>query len=323
MARRPLFVNRNLRRRIFLLIQPPLDQVPASRPQFTPHHECIRPLLTTHLSVDHILPITSDPTNLEIHHPVTIPPKSRVIARLLPTQGILQALQITQESLEDYLLGLLRDQAANPRLIKECLDRWKWDDHLVLKRHTDDVTRWADLHLAWNTTPNELACDLTPTKTAIEQNANEWAKLSSASAKEGNAHILAVTQEDTRYILVTMVIANLLETLYRTADLQIATPENETRVTLRAGILEISESEIREMVNGVAWALTPAIEPLWITNDRIPTIHLLPRLILLMALLTQVLHPIDILHPRTLCQDRQAKACPMDPHPMTLPIELE
>jgi hypothetical protein len=184
-----------------------------------------------------------------------------------------------------------------------------------------DAMKWVDLRLAWNTTPNELACGLTPTKTAIEQNANEWAKLSSASAKEGNAHILVATQEDTRYILVTMATVNLLEILYRTADLPIAILGNEILVILRAGILEISEKEIHEMGNGVAWALIPAIEPLWIINDHIPIIHLL-LLPILMVFLTQDLHPIDILHPRTLCRVRQAR-CPMDPHLMTLPTEPE
>jgi len=244
------------------------------------------------------------------HHLVTILPKSRVIARLPRTQDILQVLQIMQESLEDYLLGLLQDQAANPRHIKACLDRWKWGDHPTPRRPMGDATRWVDLHLAWNTTPKELACDPIPTMTAIEQNANDSAR-SSASAKEGNAHILAVTREDTRYIL-NMAIANHLEILYRTAD----------RPNLRVGILEISENEIRETGNGVAWALIPATEPLWITSDRIPIILLLRSLILL-TVFTQAHHLSDILQPRIRCPARQAKICPMDPHLMTPPTEPE
>lgn len=168
-----LYANHNLRLHITLLILPRLDQVPASRPQFTLHQEFIPQLLTTRLSADHILPIISDLMNPETHHLVTILPKSRVIARLPRTQDILQVLQIMQESLEDYLLDLPQDQAANPRHIKACLDRWKWGDHPTPRRPMGDATRWVDLHLAWNTTPKELACDPIPTMTAIEQNAND------------------------------------------------------------------------------------------------------------------------------------------------------
>ena len=139
--------------------------------------------------------------------------------------------------------------------------------------------------------------------------------------KEENAHILAVTREDTRYIL-NMAIASHLEILYRTADRQIAILENETPVNLRVGILEISENEIRETGNGVAWALIPATEPPWTTSDRIPTILLLRSLILLMVF-TQAPHLSDTLQPRIRCPARQAKTCLMDPHLMTPPTEPE
>jgi hypothetical protein len=119
-----------------------------------------------------------------------------------------------------------------------------------------------------------------------------------------------------------MAIANHLEILYRTADHPIAIPENETLVNLRVGILEISENEIRETGNGVAWALIPATEPPWIISDRIPIILLLRSLILLMVF-TQVHHLSDILQPRIRCPARQAKICPMDPHLMTPPTEPE
>ena len=119
-----------------------------------------------------------------------------------------------------------------------------------------------------------------------------------------------------------MAIASHLEILYRTADRQIAILENETPVNLRVGILEISENEIRETGNGVAWALTPATEPPWTTNDRIPIILLLRRLILLMVF-TQVHHLSDTLQLRIRCQARPDKICPMDPHLMTPPTEPE
>ena len=119
-----------------------------------------------------------------------------------------------------------------------------------------------------------------------------------------------------------MAIANHLEILYRTADRQIAILENETLVNLRVGILEISENEIRETGNGVAWALIPATEPPWITNDRIPIIRLLRSLILLMVF-TQAHHLRDTLQLRIRCQARPDKICPMDPHLMTPPTEPE
>jgi hypothetical protein len=99
-----------------------------------------------------------------------------------------------------------------------------------------------------------------------------------------------------------MDTANHLGILYRTADRLIATPET-------------CENGIPEMHNGVAQALIPAIEHLWIISD-IP-ITPLARLTLLMATLIKGPHPIGTRHPHI----RQLRICHLDRHLMSPPIE--
>ncbi|KLP14471.1 uncharacterized protein LW94_3149 [Fusarium fujikuroi] len=86
-----------------------------------------------------------------------------------------EALQIMQENLAGYHQGLPQGRAASLS-IRECLDRWRWDDRQGQKKHMGDVMRWADLRLAWNTTLKELVCDLIRTRIGTGQNASEWVK---------------------------------------------------------------------------------------------------------------------------------------------------
>jgi hypothetical protein len=80
-----------------------------------------------------------------------------------------------QENLAGYHRGHLQGRAASLS-IRECLDRWRWDDRQGQKKHMDDEMIWADLRLAWNTTLKELVCDLTRTRIGIGQNVSEWVK---------------------------------------------------------------------------------------------------------------------------------------------------
>lgn len=131
------------------------------------------------------------------------------------------------------------------------------------------------------------------------------------NAKEESAHTLAAIREDIRYILVTMDTANHLGILYRTADRLIVT-RGTSEIPATLVILKIATPE---MHNGVAQALIPAIEHLWIISD-IP-ITPLARLILLMATLIKGPHPIDTRHPHI----RQLRICHLDRHLMSPPIE--
>jgi hypothetical protein len=79
------------------------------------------------------------------------------------------------ENLAGYL-GLHPGQAASPRLIRACLGRWRWGDHLGQRKLMGDEMRWVGLRLAWSTIPRELDFDLTLMKIGTEQNANEWAR---------------------------------------------------------------------------------------------------------------------------------------------------
>lgn len=139
------------------------------------------------------------------------------------------------------------------------------------------------------------------------------------NAKEESAHTLAAIREDIRYILVTMDTANHLGILYRTADRLIVTRGTSeipaTLVILKIATPETCENGIPEMHNGVAQALIPAIEHLWIISD-IP-ITPLARLTLLMATLIKGPHPIDTRHPHI----RQLRICHLDRHLMSPPIE--
>lgn len=140
------------------------------------HRECTLQIPATRHFVDLTLPIISDLTSPETHRlDTTPPPKSLATAHLLPIQDTLQALQIMQENLAGYHQGLPQGRAASLS-IRECLDRWRWDDRQGQKKHMGDVMRWADLRLAWNTTLKELVCDLIRTRIGTGQNASEWVK---------------------------------------------------------------------------------------------------------------------------------------------------